>query len=318
METDYKQLLWKYLNCVGVEESVTYWMRPWCQDRFTAGELKAWQDQSDGRTGVGKMTPKKIIIAATAIFSIMFGAAILRIPKPVDPAVAEARFDAAWADQFQFAVLRKADRLPLVAASITNPEPTPKHPDIVEEPPAGMPPVVMVRRMTVGAADIPPLHLRRKNRPRSERLHPASYAQGDDARRSILAVPQIGFIERFLSRQRKHVALPKPPPLRCANCRRHPRQRPFTVCAECRSAGFAKAAKLRHRVKALIRGTVGPVAHIPATSRIALGGHQCVPAPEGTGPAPSLDELMRQADAASARALKSALSIALPAKKPGR
>jgi hypothetical protein len=37
----YKTLLWKYLNCVGVEESVTYWQRSWCKERFTPVELEA-------------------------------------------------------------------------------------------------------------------------------------------------------------------------------------------------------------------------------------------------------------------------------------
>ena len=40
-EIDYKELLWKYLNCVGVEESVTYWQRTHCKQRFTPEELEA-------------------------------------------------------------------------------------------------------------------------------------------------------------------------------------------------------------------------------------------------------------------------------------
>lgn len=38
---DYKVLLWKYLNHVGVEESVTYWQRSSAKGRFTGEELAA-------------------------------------------------------------------------------------------------------------------------------------------------------------------------------------------------------------------------------------------------------------------------------------
>jgi hypothetical protein len=88
------------------------------------------------------MTPTKIIVTATAITAVLFGAAILRIPQPVATA-SESRIDGVWANQFEMAVLRKSDRLPKIA-SITNPEPTPKHPDIVEELPEIMPPILMV------------------------------------------------------------------------------------------------------------------------------------------------------------------------------
>lgn len=47
MTIDYKILLWKYLNCVGVEESVTYWQRSWCKDHFTDDELEALQEIED-------------------------------------------------------------------------------------------------------------------------------------------------------------------------------------------------------------------------------------------------------------------------------
>ena len=41
---DYKQLLWKYLNHVGVEESVTYWQRSSGHDRFTDEEKAALRE----------------------------------------------------------------------------------------------------------------------------------------------------------------------------------------------------------------------------------------------------------------------------------
>jgi hypothetical protein len=44
---DYKQLLWKYLNHVGVEESVTYWQRSSGQDRFTEEEKAALREIED-------------------------------------------------------------------------------------------------------------------------------------------------------------------------------------------------------------------------------------------------------------------------------
>ena len=46
-EIDYKELLWKYLNCVGVEESVTYWQRTHCKERFTPEELEALAEIED-------------------------------------------------------------------------------------------------------------------------------------------------------------------------------------------------------------------------------------------------------------------------------
>ena len=115
------------------------------------------------------MTPTKIILAFTGMFVLLMVFALQRgKPEPAH-AEAEAVFDAAWADSFQNAVLKKTDlkktdRLPL--ASITAPEPTPKHPDIVEEPPAGMPPVVVVQDE--------PTVLRRKHSPASTRHTPAS------------------------------------------------------------------------------------------------------------------------------------------------
>jgi hypothetical protein len=44
MAVDYKVLLWKYLNHVGVEESVTYWQRASAKERFTPEELAALSD----------------------------------------------------------------------------------------------------------------------------------------------------------------------------------------------------------------------------------------------------------------------------------
>jgi len=39
MTVDYRHLLWKYLNIVGEEESVTYWQRR--KKEFTSEELEA-------------------------------------------------------------------------------------------------------------------------------------------------------------------------------------------------------------------------------------------------------------------------------------
>lgn len=44
---DYKTLLWKYLNHVGVEESVTYVARPSAKHRFTERELAALYEIED-------------------------------------------------------------------------------------------------------------------------------------------------------------------------------------------------------------------------------------------------------------------------------
>jgi hypothetical protein len=102
------------------------------------------------------LTPTKVVLMGSAMFAILFGAAIMRIPAPAAQAeTSRERVDAAWANDFQMAVLRKTDRL----ASITAPEPTPKHPDIAVEPPALMPPVVMVEE----ERDAPPPRRRVKH-----------------------------------------------------------------------------------------------------------------------------------------------------------
>lgn len=44
---DYKQLLWKYLNHVGVEESITYVHRESAKDRFSSEEMAALEEIED-------------------------------------------------------------------------------------------------------------------------------------------------------------------------------------------------------------------------------------------------------------------------------
>jgi hypothetical protein len=77
--------------------------------------------------------------AGAALLGLTF-VAIARIPATERIEMqAESRFDAAWADIMP---MKKADRLQLV--SVRAPEPTPKHPDTATEPPAMMPPLVVV------------------------------------------------------------------------------------------------------------------------------------------------------------------------------
>jgi hypothetical protein len=77
------------------------------------------------------------------------------------------------------------------------------------------------------------------------------------------------------------------PILKCSRCRRRPRKKPYSVCAQCWGKAIGNGMRRRTAREALLRA----------------------PARDATTPLPDLRELMDAADAAGERALKAALAI---------
>jgi hypothetical protein len=62
----------------------------------------------------GMLTPTKIVIGFAGISVLVLTYAVQRIPAPAKPIVMESKFDAAWANDFQAAVLKKQDRIRVI------------------------------------------------------------------------------------------------------------------------------------------------------------------------------------------------------------
>ena len=99
-----------------------------------------------------RLTPIKLTLGAVAIATLLLTFAIQRLPgaeriEVPKPTIKEAQFDAAWADNFQQAVVKKQqDRVRVIELASTESKPVVTERIVPPtDAPAVMPPVVMVQ-----------------------------------------------------------------------------------------------------------------------------------------------------------------------------